>query len=407
MPVPALLVLGAAIFAAVTTEMLPVGLMPQLAEAFAVDDTRIGWWMSAYAGVVALAAIPLAGVLRRVARRRALIGLLLLYAASNAGILLAGAAGSFSLALLARLVGGLAHAGLFTVVISTAVAISPPARQGRAVAGVNLGLTAALTLGVPLGALAGTAWAWQGAFIAATVVLLVLGALARVVLPPGERTDAARTTAGSADRPPAPGARPLLRVAVVTVTFASGHYATYTYIAPLVLQAGASDAGVSAALFVHGLACLPGVLLAGALADRHPRAALRGALAVTTGCLVTLAVLPGSTAAAFAAVAVWGAAFGAAPALLQTIAVRTTHGSDLAPATVNAMFNIGIAGGAWAGGEVLGRGGGALAAVSAVVVLLALGLTVLLRPQRGGPDAGQAPAAARGDVEQAGGVPVP
>jgi predicted MFS family arabinose efflux permease len=407
MPVPALLVLGAAIFAAVTTEMLPVGLMPQLSEAFAVDEGRIGWWMSAYAGVVALAALPLAGLLRRVARRRALIGLLLLYAASNAGILLAGASGSFSLALLARLVGGLAQAGLFTIVISTAVAISPAARQGRAVAGVNLGLTAALTLGVPLGALAGTAWAWQGAFVAAAVVLLVLSALARVVLPPGERTAAPRTPAGAADSPPTSGARPLLRVAVVTVTFASGHYATYTYIAPLVLEAGASDAGVSAALFAHGLACLPGVLLAGVLADRHPRAALRGAFAVTTGCLVTLAVLPGSTAATFAAVALWGAAFGAAPALLQTIAVRATHGSDLAPATVNAMFNVGIAGGAWAGGVFLGRGGGAPAGVSAVVVLIALGLTALLRSQRGGPGAGQAPAVARDEAGQVEGVPAP
>ncbi|NNH05675.1 MFS transporter [Cellulomonas fimi] len=389
LPVPALVVLGASIFAAVTTEMLPVGLMPQLATSFGVDESRIGWWMSAYAGVVAAAALPIAGVLRRVARRRALVALLALYALSNGGILLAGALGSFPVALVARLVGGLAHAGLFTVVISTAVAVSPAHRQGRAVAAVNLGLTAALTLGVPLGTAVGATRTWQVAFVATAAGLVALAVLARVILPPGARTDAAAPATTPRAAAGARGA--LVRAALVTVVFALGHYTTYTYVAPLLLHAGTSDAGVGAALLGHGLACLPGVLLAGAFADRHPRATLRVAFALAAACLVVLAALPHSVVAGFAAVALWGAAFGAAPPLLQTVAVRTSHGSDLAPATVNAMFNVGIAAGAWSGGLVLDRSIDALPAVSAVVVLAALALTGALAPGTAPTAPGQTP----------------
>lgn len=382
LPVAALVVLAAAIFAAITTEMLPVGLMPQLAEAFAVDEQHIGWWMSTYAGVVALTAIPAAQLLKRIPRRRALIGLLALYAVSNAGILLAGATGTFAVALAARMVGGLAHAGLFTVVISTAIAISPPGRQGRAVAGVNLGLTVALTMGVPIGTAVGSAWAWQWAFVATTVILVALAVTARRILPAGRRPDrtsaAQRTSSAVVSGELTRG--PLLRAAVVTAVFSLGHYATYTYVAPLILDSGAGTGGVSAALFGHGLACLPGVLLAGALADKHPLAGLRAAFALSAACLLVLALFPHTAGAVLAATTIWGAAFGAAPALLQMIAVRTTGDPDVAPAVVNAMFNVGIAAGAWMGGAILAQATGALAATSAAIVGAALLLTFLLKP---------------------------
>lgn len=385
---PALLVLAGAIFAAVTTEMLPVGLMPQLARTFEVDEGRIGWWMSAYAGVVAVAAIPMAGLLRRVARRRALIALLLLYAVSNCGILAAGAVGHVGVALAARLVGGLAHAGLFTVVISTAVAISPVAVQGRAVAGVNLGLTAALTLGVPLGTAVGSAWAWQGAFAATALVLVALAVAARVLLPAGEdgRGPARAARVGREAPDPSRARGALVRAAVVTAVFALGHYSVYTYVAPLLLRVGVADAQVGAVLFGHGLACLPGVLAAGALADRCPRAALRASFAVTAACLVVIAAAPREPVATIAAVVVWGAAFAAAPALLQVVAIRISGRPDMAPAAVNAMFNVGIATGALAGGAVLARGTTVLAWVGAGVVVAALALSALLpRVRRTGP----------------------
>ena len=76
-----------------------------------------------------------------------------------------------------------------------------------------------------------------------------------------------------------------------------------------------------------------------------------------------------------AVVAVWGAAFGALPTLIQTVALRVTDGSDAAPAVVNATFNVGIGGGAVLGGALLGPGPVWQAAVAGGLVLLGLLLT--------------------------------
>ncbi|NAZ88282.1 MFS transporter, partial [Kineococcus indalonis] len=174
LPAGTLALLAAAVFAAVTTEVLPVGLLPQLATAFAVPQDRIGWWMSAYALVVALGAVPVTALLAHRSPRRTLVALLLVQALSSAAVALAGSVGGFALALAARLLGGLAHAGLFSVVVATAVAVAPPGRSGRAVALVNTGITAALALGVPLGTAAGAALGWRWAFAATAGAVLLL-----------------------------------------------------------------------------------------------------------------------------------------------------------------------------------------------------------------------------------------
>ena len=377
LPKGPLVVLTAAIFAAVTTEMLPIGLLPQLAEAFAVSEERIGWWMTAYAVVVAAGAIPVTALLARWPRRRTLLVLLALYAASNLMIIAAGAAGSFPLALAARVVGGVAHAGMFSVVIATAVALAPPGKAGRAVAVVNLGVTAALTLGVPLGTAAGHAWGWQGVFGAVAAALLGVAAAARLTLP----ATIARGQGAASREPKGTGVmsalrhRPLLRIALITAALSLGHYTAYTYITPVVLHAGVSAGGVGAVLLVHGLASLPGLLLAGTLADRHPVVALRVAIALAGLCLLFMAALPTHPAAVVAAIALWGVAFGALPPLLQTAALRASPSRDAAPAIVNSMFNVGIAAGAWTGGRLLLVDVTVLAPTGAAFVLLALAST--------------------------------
>ena len=385
LPKAPLAVLTAAIFAAVTTEMLPIGLLPQLAETFTVDDARIGWWMTVYAVVVAAGAIPVTALLARWSPRRALLGLLALYAASNLVIVAAGVAGSFSLALAARVLGGLAHAGMFSVVIATAVALAPPRKAGRAVAVVNLGVTAALTLGVPLGTAAGQAWGWHGVFAALAAALLGLASAVRVTLPAIVARRPGATAPDPSGRPGVLSAlrhRPLLRVALITASLSLGHYTAYTYITPLILDAGVPAGGLGVVLLAHGLASLPGLLLAGALADRHPVVALRVALGLAGTCLLVMAALPTHTAAMVATIALWGLAFGALPSLLQTAALRVSSSRDAAPAIVNSMFNVGIAAGAWTGGRLLLFDVAVLAPTGATFVLLALALTFTSRRPR-------------------------
>lgn len=58
-PVLSLAVLAASVFAAICTEVLPVGLLPQIGHDLGISDSQVGLLVSAYAVVVALGSIPL------------------------------------------------------------------------------------------------------------------------------------------------------------------------------------------------------------------------------------------------------------------------------------------------------------------------------------------------------------
>ncbi|HEV7853288.1 MAG TPA: MFS transporter, partial [Mycobacterium sp.] len=66
---PGLLSLALASCVAVTTEMLPVGLLPEIGTTFAVADSVTGLLVSLYAVMVATLAVPLTVATSRFARK--------------------------------------------------------------------------------------------------------------------------------------------------------------------------------------------------------------------------------------------------------------------------------------------------------------------------------------------------
>ena len=367
----ALAVLTLATFAAVTAETLPVGLLSMIASDLSTTESRVGLLVSAYAVVVAVASLPLTALLARWPRRWALTGLLTGYAVGNAVF---AATDSYAVAVLARLLAGLAHAGFFSVAVGAAVSLVPPERAGRATAWVFGGTTLAFAAGVPAGTALGTAAGWRWAFAGIAAVLLLLGVLAAALLPASPPPAAAA---------PAPlrqvlRRRPVVLVAATTAVLTLGHYTAFTYISPIVTAAGIEEAHVSLVLLGYGVAGALGLALAGALVDRLPRPALIGAVLLTAGTLGVIGA-PGSTAVLVVAVVLWGVAFGSLPTLLQAAARRAApDAGDAAPGLTNATFNVGIAGGGLLGARALlvaeppalAVTGAALGAVALVLVLL-------------------------------------
>ena len=107
-------------------------------------------------------------------------------------------------------------------------------------------------------------------------------------------------------------------------------------------------------LFVFGAAGMAGVAVAGTLADRFPRTALSATLLVFVAAYAALALLPHVTAVMVVALALWGAGTGAMFPLIQTALMRAASDRlrDLASASIVVLFNVGIAGGSWAGGQL-------------------------------------------------------
>ncbi len=379
LPRLALTLMAGAVFAAITTEVLPVGLLPIISRDLRTSESNVGLLVSAYAVIVAVGSVPLAALAARWPRRRVLCVLLGTYALSNAVM---ASTDDYWVALAARLLGGLAHAGFFAAVFAAAASIVPAARTGKAFAFVSAGIVLGLALGVPLGTALGTAFGWRWAFAGCAVLMTMLAGLTLLVLPAdqpapvqGEHTPLLTAVRG----------RPLLIVAAMTAVLTLGQYTPYTFISPLIRHAGIAAGGVSLALLAYGLAGIIGLVLSSRVADRRPRSALRQAVVLTAACLLGLAAWP-SAVPTVILIALWGLAFGALPTLVQSVALRAVpHAPDAAPAVVNSVFNVGIAGGGLIGaGEAAYTGTPVLALTGAALVASSL----LLMRAGGGVESG-------------------
>ncbi|WP_432509162.1 MFS transporter [Kineococcus auxinigenes] len=373
-----LLLLCGTVLLAVTGEMLPAGLLAVMADDLAVSRSAVAGVVSAYAVVVAVAAVPLTILTARWPRRRLLLGCLAAYAVSNAAM---ASSSALPALIAARTLGGLAHAVLFSVVTGYATRLAPARLTGRAVSLVLAGGTAAFVLGVPLGTWLGSLLGWRTAFtaLAAAAVLLVLAT--PVVLPalPAAPTTTRHGLAGPAAAGPAEQRRNRARsglgvIAGFVLLLMLGHSTLYTYVSPLLLDAGLTRAGIGPALLLFGVAGLLGIWGAGRLADHRPRAGLTGFTAVLLLALVLLAAATGRTWATVLVLPLWGAAYAGMPGFFMSAAVRASRTSpDTSAAVVNAASNAGIALGAFVGGQVITRAGvDTLALLAAVPVALAL-----------------------------------
>jgi predicted MFS family arabinose efflux permease len=382
-----LVALTIATFAAITTEMLPVGLLPQIGDALDVSEGTTGLLVTVYAFMVAALAIPLTLATRRFPRKALLLATLAAYTVSNAAVALSP---GFALVAAGRALGGLSHAVFFSVSIGYAARLVRPQFTGRAMALVTSGASAGFVLGIPLSTTLGEAVGWRAAFWSLAALCAVTFGLVTALLPPVDATTSAPDTAE-----PSPGSRPGARpgstrassrrslLAVVVTTNALvylGQYTVYTYVTVLLLAADLPDGGVGPVLLGVGGVGLLGLWYSAVRLDRAPRAAAISVLAVMVATLVALGVAMPHLPGVLVAVAVWGVSFGAVASIFQTAAVRTRAASpDIAGALVNASANVGIGGGAAVGALVLNHGGvdrlpvvgAAIAAVGLVVVLVA------------------------------------
>lgn len=361
-----LLLLSAGIFVAVTSEFLPIGLLPQLRDELGVTEAQVGLLVTVFAAAVVVATAPLTHLTRRVPRKRLLLALLAVFAVAN---LVAALAPGYGVLVVARIIGGAAHGVFWAVVTPYAARLVPPERLARAVAVVSAGATLATVAGIPLGTVLGAAVGWRASFAVIAALVVVIAVAIVVVLPPVAHVASDPTTdAAAAGRPrhdPTLTAVLVLCVTVVLVTL--GHAAFYTYIAAWVIDvAGFAAEAVAPVLLAFGAAGAAGVALAGVLGDRYPRALLpimlAGVIAAVAGlAVIGLAAVGAAPAASADPVAVvvlivaWSAFLGGVPVIFQARLLQLASPAlrDIGAAWITVAFNVGIGGGALLGGVVL------------------------------------------------------
>jgi predicted MFS family arabinose efflux permease len=370
-----LIILSLSVFAAVTTEMAPVGLLPAIGHGFGVAESTAGLLVSLYAVLVAVLAVPLTLATRRIPGKRLLLLAMGSYVVSN---VISALAPSLAVLAVGRAVGGVTHALFFSVFIGYVTRLVPPAQTGRALALASAGVPAGFVLGVPLATVLGNAAGWRVAFAALAALMAVVLVLVAIVLPD------VRSQAD--ERRPAPGRlRQMIAVIGSNTLLFLGQYTLYTYVSVLLLRSGASSNAVGPILLVFGAFGLIGVWSVSPRLDRHLRGSALAALAVVgVGIAAAGAAFP-VLALVIVAGAVWNGAFGTVPSVFQTAAVRTRAAApELAGAWVNASANAGIAAGAALGAVVLGGAGiREVAWLAAAFVVLAIVIVLLARPAFG------------------------
>ncbi len=350
--VGALAALSAAAFVYVTSETLPVGLLPQISSDLAVSEGRTGLLLTFYAIVAGATAIPFTAWTTHLPRHRLLVLVLAVFVLSQAAAALAP---GFWWLVGARLVCALAHGLFWSILAPVAARLVPAGQEGRATAIVFVGNSLALVAGLPLGTLLGQLAGWRTAFVvvgaAGAVTLIAIWRLLPL-LPGSDDAGFSRLLVGRLAE------RRLVTLYVVTLLVVVGQFAAYSYIAPIArAHGGFVGTGYGVLLLGYGAAGLVGILLVTRVVDVRPRLAFVVPTATIAVALSVLGVIGRNPVVTAFAVVAWGGAFTTLPVTLQGGVLRVAPAvSDVASAVYVVAFQIGIGGGAFVGGLLVDAG---------------------------------------------------
>jgi predicted MFS family arabinose efflux permease len=374
LPLLPLLVLAAVGFVSVTTELLPAGLLPEIGAAFGVSESATGLLTAGYAAIIVVSVIPIMTLTARLPRRMLMLAGLAAFVTGN---LLLAASPTFAVAVVARLVAGVAHGTVWALMAPYVARIVPDGKAGRGMAIVFAGNSVGAAAGAPLGTVLGEGLGWRAAFVALAITVAGLTLLVAVLVPraPGVDRSASRSVITAVRRP-----------GVAAITVASpllllAHFAMLTYIAPFLEHVRLPDAATSFGLSLLGVAGLAGIWLAGVTVDSIPRRSLVRATVALVLAFVALGVSGSGVIVTLALVAIWGAAF-SATAVYNQAALLSAAGplKDAATSLIVVATQLGIALGAVYGGLALDvTGVRAVPFAAAVPAAVALVIVVLVR----------------------------
>jgi len=316
-----------------------------IAEDLGASVPAAGQAMTAYAISTAALAPAVLIATGRWPRRHALLATLALFFAGNVVCALAP---HLAVLLAGRVLMGLGAA--FTpIAAGIAIALVEPARRGKALAYVFLGMSLSYVIGVPLGAWIGLAWGWRwpiAGVALATLVLMVLVArkVPRDVQAPG---------ASFAGLGPLLTHGPVLWPLAMTLLYFTAIFSVFSYIGP-VLEAlnPMTPTLLSVTLALFGVSGAVGTVIGGWANDRFgSRRTLVVQLAILAAMMACVPLTQGSYPLTLAAFLVWGTAgFGMMAPQQSRLAVAAGPQAPLALSLNTSMLYGGTAVGAAVGG---------------------------------------------------------
>ncbi|MEP3350497.1 MAG: MFS transporter [Marinomonas sp.] len=334
-----------------TTEFMPMGLLPVIADGVGASIPAAGLLISAYAIGVMFGAPLVTLFLSRYSHKTALLALMSVFVLGN---VLSALAINYETLLFSRVITSLAHGAFFGIGAVVAMNLAPYHKKGSAVASIFLGLTIANIVGVPITTWLGQTFDWRVAFaVTAVLGLVAVLGISRSLpaMPPAEKVNV-RSELNAIMQPAA------LRAFATTVMCASSMFTLYTYITPIMQTlAQASDNAVASMLMLTGIGFTLGNYISGKLTDKSPDMALFIFIGLQVLVLLVFRFSATSVVGAGITILLWGTViFGSGPPLQMQVMKIAEKAPGLASSINIGAFNLGNAVGAAVGGLVISIG---------------------------------------------------
>ncbi len=370
----AIAALAAGGFAIGTTEFTIMGLLEEMRADLGIDYAQGGHVISAYALGVVIGAPVLATIGAKKPQRAVAIALMLVIALANLSSFFAA---GFGWMLASRFLSGLPHGAYFGVAAVIAATLADPARRGRAIAMVMLGLSIANVVGVPFATWLGQQFGWRSMFllvglIGAATVVLIRAFVPDVPVRPGASI---RAELSVLRRPQ------LWLTLLIGIVGFGGFFAVYSFISPIMTEVAGLDVSLlPLVVALYGVGMVVGNILGGRLADRSVMGSIYGVMATITVVLLVFPLAATTPWSAYLFVFLVGAS---GSTLIPPLQARLLDVSPGAPSLASSMnhsaLNVANALGAALGGAVITAGWGftSPALVGAGLAVLGLGIALV------------------------------
>lgn len=375
---------------AVLCELVPSGVLPDMAAAFGVSSATCGSLVGSYAITSAICGIPLVTLTVSANRKRLLCVLLIGFALSNC---IVGGASCFEVALVGRALGGACAGTLWPMITAYGMECVGAGNRGKAVTIIMSGITAGMAVGLPAITWLGTLSNYRVEFFALGIILCLVAALCWLFLPsiPGEARSRNNSIGTMLHN------RGVLLVVALTFLAVGANYGAYTFISNLVQElagacggSGALASGLAGSVttiapltieqaqLFFGIGSIISVVATLAFIDKHLWLVTLamfaiGAVSMVAFVLVFAVGLVANQANQISCVAfvLWGVAFGSLSSIFQTATARqVTSGTAVANSLQSASFNCSIMLGSMSAGALLDSGGTKPIMLAAAIVLI-------------------------------------
>jgi predicted MFS family arabinose efflux permease len=333
-------------FVGILSEMVPSGILPQMAEGLGVSESEVGFLVGVYALASAICAIPLVSATLAVNRKTLLTALLIGFAASNIVVAMSS---SYGVIVGFRVIGGICAGVMWPMIAAYGTRLVPENMHGQAITVIMAGNTLGVSIGLPVMTTIGITFGWRTVFVVLGLVVAAIAALASFYLPAVEGEKLTKSNSPLAVlRLPS-----MLIVLLLTFLSVAAHYGIYTYIT-LLVEMIAFAGGIGVALLIFGIGSVVSVVVSARCIDAYLRPLIVVMLATGGISMAMFLSLRGAAGASHVAFFLWGLAFGPLVTMYQTaVSKQVEEAKDVATSVQSSVFNVSIMIATWAGGLML------------------------------------------------------